>query len=64
MLARNAWARQVGVDLGADLWQCCTELAHPTVLGFVTHGMPAWVIAILLAAARVASGGLQVPLGR
>src|SRR6185503_21217947 len=45
-----------------DARQGAREGAHPAVLGVVAHFAPARVIAVLLAAARIAAGRLEVAI--
>ena len=63
-LAAEVAARHVLVDPLADLRQRRAEGDHPVVLGLVAHRLPSRVVAVLLAAARVAAGGLQVAVRR
>ena len=51
------------LDLGADLGQRFGEVRHAFVLVFVADFAPVRVVAGLLAPARIAAGGLQVPVG-
>ena len=61
--AGQAGALEVMFDLFADGRKRGTELEHVFVLGLVARGAPAGVVAGLLAAAGVASGGLQMAVG-
>ena len=63
-LAAEASARHVLVDPLADLRQRHAEGDHPVVLGLVAHRPPLRVVAVLLAAARVAASSLQVAVRR
>ena len=58
--ARQAGRRDVGVGPAAQRRQRRGEIEDAVVLRFVADLAPARVIAMLLAAARVAAGGLQV----
>ena len=61
LLARHAVPRQVAADALAQAWQRPPEVEHPAVLGLIPNLAPALVVAVLLAAPGVTSGGLQVP---
>jgi hypothetical protein len=61
--ARQAGQFQCAVDFGADGGEGLAEVDHPLVLHLVAHGAPFRMVAVLLASARVASGGLQVAVG-
>ncbi len=58
LVTRQAPPRQIGVDPLAQPRQRRAELAHAVVLGLIACRVPVGVIAVLLAAARVATGGL------
>ena len=60
LLARQAAPGEVGVDAGAELRQRAAERGHAVVLVGVAGGAPVVVIAVLLAAARVAAHRLDV----
>ena len=64
LLARQAATRHVLRDALADGRQRPRELHHVLVLRAVAHLAETRVVAVLLAAARVAPGGLQVAVGR
>src|SRR5205807_9296844 len=53
---------QVTIGLGADSGERLSEGEHPVVLHRVSNFAPANVIAVLLPAARVRTGGLQMAL--
>src|SRR5439155_18702208 len=59
-LARQASAFQIGVGARADARQRARERDETAVLRFVAHFAPARMVAVLLAAARVAAGRLQM----
>src|SRR5688572_12174515 len=61
LVAGEAGLRQIGCGSRADLRERCGEVEHALVLGLVTGRAPVRVIAVLLAAARIAAGRLQVP---
>jgi hypothetical protein len=61
--ARQAGQRQRAVDFLADQRQGLAELDHAFVLDLVARLAPFGVVAVLLAPARVAPGGLQVAVG-
>src|SRR5690606_37009 len=61
LLARKARARQVGAQAPAQLRQCLAERDDAIELALAAHLAPARVVAVLLATARIASGGLDVP---
>jgi hypothetical protein len=63
LLARQAGQAEGAVDFLADLRQRLAELDHALVLHLVAHLAPFGVVAVLLAPARVAPGGLQVAVG-
>src|SRR5581483_3686058 len=63
LLARDAGEVQVAGDAGADARQRLAEGGHSVVLGGVARLAPARMISVLLPSARVAPGGLEVPLG-
>src|SRR5690606_6942261 len=54
---------QVAVDGLADAWEGAAEGDGAMVAGLVAGGLPLGVVAILLAAAGVAAGGLHVAVG-
>ncbi|MNZ28836.1 hypothetical protein D3C78_460760 [compost metagenome] len=58
----QSWARQLAVQLLAQFRQCIGEGQHARVFVAITKVTPQRVIAVLLAPASVASGGLQVTL--
>ena len=64
LLARQAAAAQVGVDARADRRQRAAEREHAVELVRVAHARASAVVAVLLAAAGVAPGRLQVALAR
>src|SRR5690606_33626464 len=51
---------EVLLDAGAEAGERLAEGDHPGVLQPVPVGLPVGVVAVLLAAARVAAGGLEV----
>ncbi len=61
LLARQAAATQVAIGPPPDPRQRPRELDQAPVLRLVAHLAPARVVAVLLAPARVAAGGLDVP---
>ena len=60
---REVAARQVVLDAGAQLRQRAGEDDHVLELGLVAAGAPARVVEVLLAAALVDAGGLDVAAG-
>ena len=60
LLARQARALQIATHGGSQMAQRLAEAQHARVLVIITRDAPVGVIAILLAAARVASRRLQV----
>ena len=56
------WPRQVGFQLCAQLWQGLGERKHAPVFVLVAQLAPLRVVAVLLAAAGIAAGGLQVAM--
>src|SRR5271154_4696987 len=59
-LSRQIWKRQIASELAAQLRQRIAEGNHTVELRVVAHLPPLRMVAILLAAARVLAGGLQV----
>ena len=59
--SRGSPLAQVGAGALADARQRLRERDQPAVLRLVAHLAPARVIAVLLAPARVAAGGLEMP---
>ncbi len=62
LLARQAAAPEVGLDARADRRQRAAEHQHAVELVRVAHRAPAAVVAVLLAAAGVAPGRLEMAL--
>src|SRR4029434_4011559 len=62
-LARQAAAAQIACDAPADFWQGTAESDHSIVLGLVAEISPIRMIAVLLTAADIAPGGLEVAIG-
>src|SRR5690606_26148139 len=60
LLARKARSRHVSLHLGADAGEGTGEGLHAVELRLVAHRPPARMVAILLAAALVAPGRLQM----
>src|SRR5581483_3093089 len=54
----------VGLDASPQGGKCPSEGDRAPILGFVPHLAPAAVIAVLLAAARIATGRLEMAVGR
>ncbi|KDS78488.1 hypothetical protein KM22_02772 [Bordetella bronchiseptica KM22] len=63
LVRRQAAAGQVARHAAPDARQGAAELAQLAVLGRVAPGPPVGVVAVLLAAAGVAPGGLQMAVG-
>ena len=63
LVAREAAAGEVALDRAAQLRQRPGEVEEVRVFDLVPAGGPAFVIAVLLAAADVLAGGLQVAVG-
>ena len=61
--AAEAGCAQVRLDAGAEARQHLPEADHPAELDPVAVGRPVGVIAVLLAAPRVAARRLEVPVG-
>src|SRR5207248_3226036 len=60
LLARQTAPHEIGVGTGTNPGQRLRERDQAPVLHLVAHFTPSRMIAILLAAARVAAGGLKV----
>src|SRR5690606_32921996 len=64
LLARQAGQGEIGTDPAAQLRQRASEGDDAVELVGVAQRAPVRVVAVLLAAARIASGGLQVATRR
>jgi len=63
LLARHARALEISIASLSDLWQDLGEGEHAVVLDRVAHFAPASVVAVLLPAAGVTAGRLQMTAG-
>src|SRR5258708_34312196 len=62
-LTRQASKREIRLDAGADARQDAGEEQHAPVLRLVAHAAPARMIAVLLAAPRIAPDRLNMAVG-